>query len=449
VTAGTPTTTFLAHGLGGSADLPIPFSYALVGAAWALTASFAVLAFAWRTPRLDPDAPGYALPDRARCLVDSAVIREVLGWLALVFTGWVAIVAFFGSQRSDADPLPGVVYVLWWVGLVACSVVFGPVWRIISPVRTVHRLLCRLARRSPDAALVRYPESWGYRSAVVGLFAFVWLELAAPDPGSLSAMRTWCLLYLAVTRLGTVLCGTRWCERTDPFEVYSTLASRLSAVGRRGSSGPVVLRRPLDHLGSMAVRSGSVALMATLLGSTVFDSFSAQPWWRDVVDELSADSPLPSSVTAVLLRTVGLSTVILFVGGSFWFAARATGGLDRRQRAALPGQLSHALIPIVIGYVFAHYLTYLVEKGQATLILLAAPLGLGDLQVSYLLSGHPRVLASIKVGSVLLGHVLGVIAAHDRSLRLLPRTHQLTGQLTLLLTMVTYTFGGLCLLFGG
>ena len=38
----------LAHGLGGSTDLPIPFTYALIGAAWALTFTFAVVALAWR-----------------------------------------------------------------------------------------------------------------------------------------------------------------------------------------------------------------------------------------------------------------------------------------------------------------------------------------------------------------------------------------------------------------
>ncbi|EID79304.1 MULTISPECIES: hypothetical protein [Rhodococcus] len=43
----------------------------------------------------------------------------------------------------------------------------------------------------------------------------------------------------------------------------------------------------------------------------------------------------------------------------------------------------------------------------------------------------------------------GVLAAHDKSVRVLPRGHQLTGQLALPFTMVTYTFGGLYLLFGG
>jgi hypothetical protein len=45
--------------------------------------------------------------------------------------------------------------------------------------------------------------------------------------------------------------------------------------------------------------------------------------------------------------------------------------------------------------------------------------------------------------------VAGVIAAHDRALRLLPKAHQLTGQLAMMLVMVGYTFTGLYLLFGG
>ena len=43
--------------------------------------------------------------------------------------------------------------------------------------------------------------------------------------------------------------------------------------------------------------------------------------------------------------------------------------------------------------------------------------------------------------------VLGVIAAHDRAVKLLPKRHQLTGQLPLLVAMICFTTGGLYLLF--
>jgi hypothetical protein len=48
--------------------------------------------------------------------------------------------------------------------------------------------------------------------------------------------------------------------------------------------------------------------------------------------------------------------------------------------------------------------------------------------------------------SVILGHVLGVVAAHDRAVRLLPRRHALVGQLPMLVVMVCYTLTGLWLL---
>ena len=62
---------------------------------------------------------------------------------------------------------------------------------------------------------------------------------------------------------------------------------------------------------------------------------------------------------------------------------------------------------------------------------------------------HPGVLSTIKVSCVVIGHIIAVIAAHDRALRVLPSGHQITGQLAMMLTMVFYTFGGLYLLFGG
>ncbi len=423
----------LAHGLGGSTDLPIPFTYALIGAAWALTFTFAVVALAWRRPRFDPDKPGRPLPRWVTALIDASATRRAVAITALLFAVWVAIAAFAGPQDAR-NPLPGVFYVLLWVGLVALSLAVGPVWRAISPLRTVYRLL---GLRSLG---LRYPESVGYWPAVFGLFSFVWLELASPDPGALGAVRIWLLAYLAVTMAGALCCGERWCARADPFEVYSVVASRLSAL-RRNHDGRIAIGNPFDHLPSLPVRPGTVAVLAVLLGSTAFDSFSATPQWRNFVDRQT-----DSVATATLLRTAGLLVFAGVVAATFWLAARTTGGVDRQRRRELPGLMAHSLIPIVIGYVFAHYLTYLVERGQQTIIGL---FGLSNAEVHYVLSMHPSVLASIKGACVVAGHIAGVIAAHDRALRLLPAGHQLTGQLAMMLVMVGYTFTGLYLLFGG
>ena len=449
--------TVLAHGVGGSTDLPVPLSYALIGAAWALAVTFAVVAVAWRTPRFDPEKPGRPLPAWVSGVVDSPVIRWIVAAAALVFTAWVAVAAIWGPQ-SSANPLPGVFYVLLWVGLVAVSVVVGPIWRVISPLRTIYRLFgFRRGARAARRAHRNYPSSFGYWPAVLGLFAFVWLELASPDPGSLAAIKIWILCYVVVMLLGAAVFGSAWFARADPFEVYSVAVSRLAPFRRNRATGRIVAGNPLDHLPTMPVRAGTVAVMAVLLGSTAFDSFSQSKTFRDFVDNSSASVPLVGDHGgAALLRTVTLLLFVVIVGVTFTAAARATGGVSREQRRELPGRLAHCLIPIVVGYIFAHYLSYLVERGQETIVRLADPLnrgwhllGLDPGDVLYFLSQNPTLLWTIKVACVVVGHLVAVIAAHDQALRVIPVGHQLVGQLAMMITMVAYTLTGLFLLFGG
>jgi hypothetical protein len=444
----------LAHGLGGSSDLPVPYAYSVIGAAWALTFTFALVAFAWRRPRFDPLKPGHPLPSAVTALVDSRLTRGVAATAALLFAVWVVSAGLWGPQ-TQANALLGVFYVLLWVGLAAVSLLFGPVWRVISPVRTVYLMLQRITPQSLSRARLSYPEAWGYRPAAVGLFAFVWMELASPNPASLPWVKSWLLSYVVVLLGGAWLCGQRWFARVDPFGVYSMVVSRLSPFRRNPETRRIAIGNPFDHLLSLPIRPGVVALLAVLLGSTAFDSFSSSVTWRNFADGLAkAIHVVPVAVSLSALRTIGLLVFAAVVATTFSLATRATGGIDREQRRALPGQMAHSLIPIVVGYIFAHYLSYLVERGQQAVFALADPLGRGwnllglvHLHVTYLLSMHPTVLAVTKVSCVVTGHIVAVIAAHDKALRLLPTGHQLTGQLTMMLVMVSYTFTGLYLLF--
>jgi hypothetical protein len=190
------------------------------------------------------------------------------------------------------------------------------------------------------------------------------------------------------------------------------------------------VHNPLRTLPRIQVHPGLVALLATLLGSTAYDSFSASSFWQ-------------SRSVPVLGQTLALVGFCVVVAGLFQLASRATGGVTPDQRAALPGRLAHSLVPIVVGYIFAHYVTYLIETGQAVVFALLSL----DRDVTYLLSTHTSTLAALKVSFVVVGHVLAVVAAHDRALIVLPRAHRLSGQMGLLLLMVAYTFTGLFLLF--
>ncbi|WP_415975884.1 hypothetical protein [Rhodococcus sp. 077-4] len=428
--------TFFAHGLGGSSDLPIPVTYALIGGAWALAASFALLLLAWKTPRLNPRRYWTTTP-LAR-MVDSPVFRRTVGALSVAVSVWVGIASVIGPQDSS-NVLLGVLYVLVWVGLVPASLIFGPVWRIVSPLRAVYRVLPVRTRRT-------LPHGIGVLPAVFGLFTFVWLELASSDPGSVAAVQMWCLLYVVIMLSGAFVFGEKWFARADPFEVFSDTVARLSASARDPETRRIMLRNPLDGAATLPVQRGTVAVMAMLLGSTAFDSLAQTPIWKNLVRD--AGDP-------VVARTLGIVACVSVVGGIFALAARATGGVTKERRRQLPGLLAHSLIPIVVGYFIAHYLTYLVEKGQQTAFTLFDPfdrgwnpLGIADASVNYALSSHPSVVATITVLSVVIGHIAGVTLAHDAALRLIPKRHALLGELALMIVMVLYTFLGLFLLFG-
>jgi hypothetical protein len=411
------------HGLGGSTDLPIPFLYAMVGASWALTISFAVLALAWREPKFEAEP-------------DSGTPRPRRPWLAAVgaiITTWFLVALFAGPDGASNGGL-GAFYIVVWVGLVPLALLAGHVWRDLSPWRTIQAVIGRLVGR-PDG-FVAYPRWLGYWPAVAGLFAFVWLELASPDPGDIGSARLWVTVYVVVTIVGGVAFGPRWYDRADPFDVYSGIVARLSPFARDRT---LDVHNPLCTLPQVPIAPGLVALVATLLGSTAYDSFSASPFWQ-------------SKSLSVPTHSVTLLGFCVAVALLFQLASRATGGVTPAERGALPGKLAHSLVPIVVGYIFAHYLTYLVEKGQATFYALLDPLGrgwepLGHPEVQYVLSTHTSTLAFLKVLFVLTGHVLAVIAAHDRALIVLPRAHRLSGQMGMLLLMVAYTFTGLYLLF--
>ncbi|HEV7875464.1 MAG TPA: hypothetical protein VGP00_02215 [Nocardioides sp.] len=433
----------LAHGIGGAQDLPISPELAIAGAVAALTVSFTVLAVAWRNPRYDAATSGRLAPAWLAAVVESPWFRGALRVVGLAVTAYAAMAAVFGKDLLT-NPFFGMFYVWWWVGLVPLSLLFGPVWKAVSPVRTINLAFARLSGSDPERGVFEYPERLGYWPAAVGLYAFVWLELVYPYSTQLGPVRLWCAAYFAIMLLGGALFGSTFYARADPFEVYSSLVAKLSVWGRRGDQ--LVIRSPLANLDTVPVRPGLVGVVAVLFGSTAFDSFKDSSVWVRFIQ--STELPVNA------LNNLALLAFCVVVGAVFAVGCILTGIEDDLGRHELPNQFAHSVVPIVVGYIFAHYLTYLVEVGQATLIQASDPfsngsnlLGTGDWSVNYWLSYHPTLLASLKVLAVVAGHVVGVIAAHERAVRILPRRHQLTGQLPLLFAMVAFTVGGLYLLF--
>jgi hypothetical protein len=431
------------HGLGGAQDLPISRELAILGAAAAVTVSFVVLALAWRRPRYDATTSGRAAPAWLTGVVDSAWWRGLLRVVGLLALLYLVVVAVLGKDLL-INPIFGIFYVWIWVGVPVASLLFGGVWEAISPFRLISAGIARVSGGEPDEGVFAYPERLGLWPAALGLFAFVWMELVYPHNVDLSPVRLWCGVYLGLMIIGGALFGSSFYARADPFEVYSSLVARASVWGRR--DGRLVLRSPLANLDTTPATPGLIGVIAVLFGSTAFDAFRDSTRWLTFIQG--------NGWSTYLQNNLGLIGFCLAVGLILWVACTCTGVGPELSRRELPNQLAFSVIPIVIGYIVAHYLSFFVEIGVQTLIQASDPLsngsnlfGTGTLSVPYWLSYHPTFLADTKVVAVVIGHVVGVIAAHERAIKLLPKKHQLTGQLPLLLAMICFTVGGLYLLF--
>jgi hypothetical protein len=437
--------TPLAHGVGGRADLPVPFWLALYGAGIAVVLSFAALGALWPTSRLRDDK-GVPLPRPIAAVLDSPIFRWAVRLVVLAASLVLLAAAFGGAAGEERNPLPWFLFIVFWVGLVPVSLAFGPVWRAVNPLRTVHALVSRAAGGDPATGLREIPPNLGYWPAAGWLAAFAWVELVLPyraDPRRLGVLL---VVYAAGNLVAASFYGSAWFDRGDGFEVYSTLIGRLSPIGRR-PDGVLVIRNPLDGLAGLTAAPGLVAVVVVLLGSTAFDGLTRSKQWKKFAGNATGWPSVPKA-------TITLAICMAFVAVTYVVATRYAGTAGGADPKPLPAAFAHSVVPIAVGYAIAHYFSLLVLEGQQAWILASDPFATGanwfgtaHWTIDYTLVST-RVISLVQIGAIVLGHVLGVVAAHDTAVGRFKGRAAVRGQYPLLVVMVLYTLGGVALVVG-
>ena len=444
----------LAHGIVGKADLPIPvwlFSWA---AAIVLVVSFVALASMWTRPQLQEQ--------HLRRMFGLPVPFE---WLAsLVGLALFALViysGFAGAQVTQANFSVTFIYVIFWVGTPVASVLFGDVFRALSPWRTCGRAasaLLRRARRGEDPGpLLRYPDWLGVWPAIGWIVGFAWLELIYVERDRPSTLAALSLGYFLVMLAGMALFGVEeWVAGADGFGVYFNLLSKLSALVRRGD-GVVYGRRPLSAVTGLEIRAGTVTLICTLIGTTTFDGFSNGGIWRNnepSLQELFADLGFHPTPALELAYSLGLVLCILVICAIYRVGIIGVHSVSKRyDEHKLLHAFAHTLVPIAFAYVLAHYFSLLIWQGQAMVYLFSDPLGNGanllgssGYQIDYRIISYAGIWY-VQVAALITGHVGGLALAHDRALALYPDPEEaVRSQYWMLAVMVAFTSFGLWLL---
>lgn len=434
--------------------LLLPTGHYIAGGAAAVALSFLVLAFAPQQP-LDRLARWrLAL---GTCPGGLRLIGSTLSFLVLVF---LLATGFFGSPDPLTNPLPLMVWAVFWVGLTLIQSMVGDIWRWLEPWYAPWRVLNALSGMRLRTRIL--PERLGYGPAIVQFFAFAWFELVHPAPDNPTILAVVICIYFTLNLAAMLVFGhEEWARRGECLSAFLRMIARLAVID--GQDGPKGSRRlflclPGARLLSAQPLPASGALFLLLtLSSVSFDGLMRTFFWLGVIGVNPLEFPGRSAVIAS--STMGLAAAFGLLAALFFLAValgeRLAGKIGTSRAAA--GVLVWSIVPIATAYHVAHYLPSLLVDIQYALAALSDPF-----QLRAVLFGSPHldIHAGIVMGAdrvwliwnlqslaIVGGHLLAVLVAHVAAFRLHgTAAGAARSQLPLAMLMVFYTMLGLWLL---
>ena len=451
----------LAHALSAREDLPVPAWLFAWGASIVLIASFFALAAGWRSPRFER-------PHRRP--LGAGVSRALLGLPAQIACGLIGVfllgVAVYagreGTEAPDRNFALTFLFVTCWLGFPFFSAILGDLFRPFNPWRAIGRAaggaFAAIAGQRP--AHLAYPERLGRWPAAIGLLAVVWLEVVYGSGGAVldpETAATAALLYSVYTLAMMALFGVeKWCEKGEVFSVYFGMFGSLGIFGAR--EGRLERRRPFSAATGWAAVPGSVAVVIASIATTSFDGASegALQGPMESVYEWFADAGIGLTTSLRLSETIFMLLCFAAVALVYMLGVRGMRTVPGAPPLAkLRTGFAHTLIPIALAYLVAHYFSLFVFQEQAQFgYLLSDPLGTGHTDlfgtaesgIDYgILSAN--AIWYVQVAALVVGHVIGLMLAHDRALVYWPDYRRATAsQYWMLAVMVAFTCFGLYLL---
>ncbi|HET8814908.1 MAG TPA: fenitrothion hydrolase [Solirubrobacterales bacterium] len=450
-----------AHAVAAREDLPIPAWLFAWAASIVLIVSFFVLSAAWREPRFEEEHPR-PLGERLSRALLAAPVQVLCGLIGIFLLGLAIYAGLEGTEAPDRNFALTFLFITAWLGFPFFSAILGDVFRPFNPWRAVGRAVGAgfraIAGQRP--AHLAYPDRLGRWPAAIGLLAVVWLEVVYGSGGAgltPHALAVAALLYSAYTLAMMALFGVEeWCERGEVFSVYFGMFGRLGIFGVR--DGRLQRRRLFSAATSWATVPGSVAVVIASIAGTSFDG-AQEGAFADPIEglfEWFADQGIGLTTSLRLADTIFLLACFAGVALVYLLGVRGMKTVPGAPPLAkLRAGFAHTLIPIALAYLVAHYFSEFVFQEQAQFTyLLSDPLGTGttDLFGTAGSGIDYSILSStttwyVQVGALVVGHVIGLMLAHDRALVYWPDYRRATAsQYWMLAVMVAFTCFGLYLL---
>ncbi len=377
-------------------------------------------------------------------------LRVGLSLLSFVILTALILAGLYGPSDPLSNPLPLVVWTLFWIVLPILHAMFGNLWVWLNPWSGVQALL--VGRREGIMAL----PLWLGCSPAILLFVLInSFALADPAPDQPARLAMFLAGYWGLTMAGIFLFGETWLKRGEAFGLFFNLLAQLSPIrfGRYagvGFPGWRILHRPAPPL-SLA------AFAIVMLACGSFDGLNETFWWLAQIGVNPLEFPgrsaiIGETVTGLVLANAFLFAMILLTCLLGWvWAGRGIAFRPYFARMAL------TFLPIALGYHIAHFLPAFLVNIQYVLVAISDPLamgadylGLGEYYVStgfFNRTDTVQVIYFTQAGAVVIGHVVAILLSHGTAVQSFedgPAAFK--SQAPMVALMIAYTFLGLWLL---
>ena len=375
---------------------------------------------------------------------------DIARWTSLTATAlllFVIYAGFTGSRDPLANPLPVLIWSVWWIAVPVIQAVFGNLWRFINP-------WTGLLSSRKSKAMIELPEWLGTLPAMITFLAFAIFQVADIAPDDPDRLATIVLAYWAWTLIMALIFGDAWLARCEPFTLYFNWLAKLSCLWR---DRDVRIAMPGTRIIDAEPARYLALFLFAALGAGSFDGLNETFWWLAQIGINPLEFPGRSAV--IWPNTIGLLVGICALGAVFssavWLGLRLVK--SQRSFATLLPRLALSLLPIALGYHIAHYLTSFLVGSQYALLVATDPLARGQdllgIEPFYVTTSFFNVPSTVEMiwltqaAAIVIGHILAVLVSHAIALNALnSHTKAIVSQLPIAAFMIAYTFFGLWIL---
>ena len=383
--------------------------------------------------------------------IGAATVTSLVSFLALAVLVQIGV---FGPHDPLANPLPLFVWTIWWIGFVPVQALIGDLWHWVNPWAGPYRIVTAATGLRP---LFELPAKLGRWPGILGLVLFAFILLAYPspeDPHELAVIvgGYWVLTFTGMLMFG----GEAWMSRCECLTILLRSYAKLAVFGmqdgrlRAGLPGWRIKRDAVLPI------SGALFVIA-ILGTSSFDGLNETFGWLAFLGVNPLEFPGRSAIiwqttTGIVVANIVLATIF---AACIYAGLALIGETDRFSHAFC--RFSVTILPIAIGYHFAHFLPAFLVNVQHAVAAASDPLNTGadylGLGTFYVSSGFfnnrdtVRVIFLAQAGAVVLGHIVSILAAHAAAAEQFGDGRKAAlSQVPLVIFMIAYTFFGLWLL---